>query len=50
MNKDAQNKEVEEKVEIACGRTRQCCAIAQDCEATYHLMPSGSLVWKHCGC
>ncbi|MFK4323168.1 hypothetical protein ABH946_005942 [Bacillus sp. RC145] len=50
MNKEAQNKEVEEKVEIACGRTRECCGIDTYCEATYHLLPTGSLIFKHCVC
>ncbi|MGG3522569.1 hypothetical protein ABES13_27750 [Bacillus pseudomycoides] len=50
MNKDAKNKEVEEKVTIACGFTPECCMIDFKCEATYHQMPNGNLVWKHCGC
>lgn len=50
MNKDSKNKEVEEKAEIVCGRARECCGIHLQCEATYHLLPTGKLVWKNCFC
>ncbi|WP_336771305.1 hypothetical protein [Bacillus bombysepticus] len=47
---DQAQKSLHEKAEIVCGRTRECCGIHLQCEATYHLLPSGKLVWKNCFC
>ncbi|MGG3522570.1 hypothetical protein ABES13_27745 [Bacillus pseudomycoides] len=43
-------KEVKENSEIACGHVLECCSRDIDCEATYHVLPTGKLVFKHCAC
>ncbi|MGG3522567.1 hypothetical protein ABES13_27760 [Bacillus pseudomycoides] len=50
MNKDAQNKEVKEKLELICTKNRDCCSYGRDCPGTYVVFPSGNLGFQRCGC
>ncbi|MCU5096112.1 hypothetical protein [Bacillus wiedmannii] len=51
MEKNIQNnKEVEEKLVIACEKRMQCCYEVSDCGATLHIFPSGKDVFQRCGC
>ncbi|MBJ7950104.1 hypothetical protein [Bacillus cereus group sp. N24] len=47
---DQAQKSLNEKVEIACGHVRECCGYAYECEGTHHLLPTGKIILKHCGC
>ncbi|OSX89547.1 hypothetical protein S2E19_04504 [Bacillus mycoides] len=50
MKKDAQNKEIKEKLELVCDKNPNCCAYGPKCPGTYVVFPSGNLGFQHCGC
>ncbi len=51
MEKHEQNqKEVTEQYAIYCQPESKCCGPDPHCQSTYHILPTGRQVFKHCGC
>lgn len=43
-------KEVTEQTIIFCDGIEKCCGADRYCLSTYHILPTGRQVFKHCGC
>lgn len=43
-------KEVAEKSLIFCDSVKSCCGPNPYCLGTYHILPTGRQVFKHCNC
>ncbi|WP_336771309.1 hypothetical protein [Bacillus bombysepticus] len=50
MNKETKHNEVEEKSDVTCGHVRKCCGYSYECEATHTVLPTGTVIFEHCGC